>query len=221
VAGNRYTYWQNTNGQLRIGIGVTGTVSIRRYWPDGGSQDIYNSTKATLKNSWWGYHEYDSVNVVKLLTVGAVGSEKRVMSSTDSANARVYSDSRYKLKTSADSASIVLAMAGTSWLATTNTDSTSGPILFPKYFVIDSVMIALAGTASTDTVKVDVRYGPDYSATGTAVVTTPGQIAASGLWTRTVPNSATVPAFNNVWVKMTKKVGTPKRLTVMLKGRWQ
>jgi hypothetical protein len=120
-----------------------------------------------------------------------------------------------------DSASLVIAMAGTSWLATTNTDSTSGPILFPKYFVVDSVMVALVGTASTDTVKVDVRYGPDYSAAGTAVVTTPSQIAASGLWTRTVPNSATIPAFNSVWVKVTKKVGTSKRLTVMLKGRWQ
>lgn len=120
-----------------------------------------------------------------------------------------------------DSASIVLMMAGTSWLATTNTDSVSGPILFPKYFVVDSVMVALAGTASTDTVKVDVRYGTDYSASGTAVVTTPAQIAASGAWTKVVPNSATIPAFNSAWVKVTKKVGSSKRLTVMLKGRWQ
>jgi hypothetical protein len=120
-----------------------------------------------------------------------------------------------------DSASITIAMAGTSWLAPSNTDSLSGPIAFDKTFIVDSIKVWLTG-ASTDTVTFDIRYGPDPSVSGygTGMQTTPTPIAGGNTWRCAVPDNATIPAGQSVFVFAKKKVGTPKRATVILKGRW-
>jgi len=121
-----------------------------------------------------------------------------------------------------DSAYVVgVLAAGTSWLAPANTDSLSPPIPFDKTFVVDSIKVWLTG-AATDTVTFDIRYGPDPSVSGygTGMQTTPTPIAGGNTWRCAVPNNATIPAGQSVFVFAKKKIGTPKRATVILKGRW-
>jgi hypothetical protein len=147
---------------------------------------------------------------------------------TDGSQKRVDYDSvRYvngKRVERMDSTVIVLPILDSTWLAANTTNRHIPVLLMHKWLTVDSMFVAVLGTASTDTVQVDLRWSNDYSTTGggTALQSSPTSCPASTTGTRVGSfTNANIPRYMWLWMRLTKCVGTPKSVSVTLKGRWQ
>lgn len=199
--GSKYSYWQNANGYLRLGLLSNGTLSMSHYTNTTGVlRTLMSRTSTGTQTNLSGKWNVDTLNVSSVLTFNS------------------------KSMIGFDSTIVILPVLDSSWIATNDTGRHVPAMLMHKWLTVDSMFVAVLGAASTDTVQVDVRWSNDYSTAsgGTALQSSPTNCPASTTGTRVGSfTNANIPKFHWLWMRLTKKVGTPKSVSVTLKGRWQ